>query len=195
MASLPDAHPGPGEAKRVGFRPWSRTGTNPCRVHRHSSDNYADDKRDDEHDSRMTGYLGYRARAGLREHVGLRRLCASPARLCRHVPVFARHLSELSRDTVATDAAVTTATATAIHDSWAAMSATENLCSTEPGHETRLATLHTRGGASGRSPGSECSIDDLANVVCLGWSSLTPIGLSGRPRFLCLNPLEPRYRP
>ena len=46
---------GPGEAKRVGFRPWSRTGTNQCRVRRHSSDNYADDRRDDKRDSRMTG--------------------------------------------------------------------------------------------------------------------------------------------
>jgi hypothetical protein len=31
--------------------------------------------------------LSYRARAGLGEHVGLRRLCASPAGLFRHVPV------------------------------------------------------------------------------------------------------------
>ncbi len=37
-----------------------------------------------------------------------------------------RQLSESSHDSVATDAAVTTATATAIHDSWATMSATEN---------------------------------------------------------------------
>ena len=61
---------------------------NPCRVHRHSSDNYADDKGDDERDSRMTGSLSYRARAGLREHVGLRRLCASPGGFLRPVPVW-----------------------------------------------------------------------------------------------------------
>jgi hypothetical protein len=43
------------EAKRVGFRTRSVTGTNPCRVHRQSSDTNVDDKSDDERDSRMTG--------------------------------------------------------------------------------------------------------------------------------------------
>ncbi|MEA2610087.1 MAG: hypothetical protein QOJ75_2330, partial [Chloroflexota bacterium] len=43
-----------------------------------------------------------------------------------------RQLSESSHDSVATDAAVTTATATAIHDSWATMSATENRAQSGP---------------------------------------------------------------
>ena len=52
--------------------------------------------------------------------------CAPAQGIFRHVLVVARQLSEPSHDSVATDAAVTTATATAIHDSWAAMSATAN---------------------------------------------------------------------
>jgi hypothetical protein len=43
-----------------------------------------------------------------------------------------RQLSESSHDSVETDAAVTTATATAIHDSWATMSATGNRAQPSP---------------------------------------------------------------
>ena len=63
---------------------------------------------------------------------GLRGTCSAEAIVhhpCGHLSPRAgvtRHLSESSRDTVATDAAVTTATATAIHDSWATTSATKN---------------------------------------------------------------------
>ena len=57
-----------------------------------------------------------------------------------------RQLSEPSHDSVATDAAVTTATATAIHDSWATMSATENRA--QPGPSPKPDSLRSvRAGA------------------------------------------------
>ena len=58
----------------------------------------------------------------------------------------ARQLSESRHDSVATDAAVTTATATAIHDSWATMSTTENRA--QPGPSPKPDSLRSvRAGA------------------------------------------------
>lgn len=57
-----------------------------------------------------------------------------------------RQLREPSHDSVATDAAVTTATATAIHDSWATMSATQNRA--QPGPSPKPDSLRSvRAGA------------------------------------------------